>query len=310
MKKARSLPRLPADTAWLGRVQEVLHPIDQIHPVRVTESREMSARNLPRPTIPYPERHPYCEIGFVFQGRGLQFIGTEKFLSSPGTLSLTGPGLPHYGILHSAPMWVISVHFLPIVLFEMGPAGDGARLLARFTAPKTIRERITVLPPSMRRRFGVYFESLVSEFARPRFGTELQLRSILVGLLVDFLRWEESKNRAIHLRSPASNWIKIEKILRFIYRHYQEPLYVGQLAREAGLNKGALHELFDDAFGMTCIQYLRSYRISQASALLRLPDSRVAEVAQAVGFETLSHFNTSFHKFLGMSPTDYMHRQG
>jgi AraC family transcriptional regulator len=60
---------------------------------------------------------------------------------------------------------------------------------------------------------------------------------------------------------------------------------------------------------MSCLQYLRSYRISQAAALLRLPDARVKEVGLSVGFETLSHFNISFHKFLGMSPTDYMHRQ-
>ena len=36
-----------------------------------------------------------------------------------------------------------------------------------------------------------------------------------------------------------------------------------------------------------------------------MPDARVTEVAFNVGFETLSHFNTSFHALMGMSPTRY-----
>jgi AraC-like DNA-binding protein len=36
-----------------------------------------------------------------------------------------------------------------------------------------------------------------------------------------------------------------------------------------------------------------------------MPDARVTEVAFNVGFETLSHFNTSFHALMGMAPTRY-----
>jgi AraC-like DNA-binding protein len=57
---------------------------------------------------------------------------------------------------------------------------------------------------------------------------------------------------------------------------------------------------------MICIQYLQAYRISHAASLLGLPGARVTEVAPSVGFETISHFNASFHRFKGMSPREYI----
>ena len=308
MKKAASPLSPPADLAWLAGVQEVLHPIDHLRPVRVTERRVRSASILPVPTVPFPERHPYCEISIVFQGRGSQFIGSEKIERVPGSLMLVGPGLPHYATITTCPMRVVTAHFLPIVLFEMGPAGDGARLLARFTSPKKIHERVINLPVAARSRLGACFNRLAAEYTHPQVGTESKLRSILIDILVDLLRWEITQKRAIHTRAPSSNWVTIEKALRFIYQHYAEPIYVEQIAREAGLGPKALHGVFHAALGMSCMQYLRSYRISHAAALLRLPDARVKEVSTAVGFETLSHFNTLFHKFLGTSPQEYMQR--
>jgi AraC family transcriptional regulator, melibiose operon regulatory protein len=67
-----------------------------------------------------------------------------------------------------------------------------------------------------------------------------------------------------------------------------------------------LRRLFRDAFGMSCIHYLSAYRISHAASLLCLPGARISEVGPAVGFETLSHFNSAFRRSQGMSPTEYV----
>ena len=67
-----------------------------------------------------------------------------------------------------------------------------------------------------------------------------------------------------------------------------------------------LQAMFRDAFGMSCMQYLRYYRIWRATAMLCMTGARVTEVAFAVGFETLSHFNSSFKAITGFSPSDFM----
>ena len=46
-------------------------------------------------------------------------------------------------------------------------------------------------------------------------------------------------------------------------------------------------------------------KIEKAKNLLLNPNLRISEVAFAVGFQSLTHFNRVFKRILGQSPTDY-----
>jgi transcriptional regulator GlxA family with amidase domain len=70
-----------------------------------------------------------------------------------------------------------------------------------------------------------------------------------------------------------------------------------------------LNGLFRELLGMSCIQYLNEYRVSLAASMLSTSTVPVTTVAVNVGFETLSHFNTTFHRVIGMSPTEYIGRK-
>jgi AraC-like DNA-binding protein len=305
-RKAAAVLPLSGETEWLGQVREVRHPIDPGHPLRVSHRRVTGSARQPQPSVPYPERHPYCEFNFVAEGTGEQLIGMERVLRTPGDLMLLGPGIPHYGVFVSFPVRIIVVHFLPVLLFELGPGGDGARILSRFTASRTIAQRVVRPPKPLQKRFASLFESMAREFDHPKVGSDMCVRARLMDALVEVLRWEDSAGTTLDHRSVASNWAQIEKALHFIYRHYTEPIYTESIAREVGVSTEKLHMLFRDTFGMSCVQYLRAYRISHAASLLCLPDARVTEVAFAVGFETLSYFNTSFRLFQGVSPREYI----
>jgi AraC-like DNA-binding protein/mannose-6-phosphate isomerase-like protein (cupin superfamily) len=305
-KKAKAAVAAPGETEWLGRVREVRHPLDLGRPLRVASGPRILEHGHRLPiSIPKPERHPYCEFSFVFEGRYIQFIGTEKVERSPGDLMLLAPGTPHYATHLAFPIRVIGIYFLPLLLFELSPS-DGARILNRFTSARSIAQRVVRPPKSIRTKLAEQFTSIADEFDHPRLGSNTRLRSLLMDVLIRLLRWEESAGYALPFGAASSKWVQIEKVLNFIYKHSTEPLYIEQIAREAGVSADDLYRLFRDAFGMSCIQYLRAYRISHAASLLSLPDARVTEIALAVGFETFSHFNASFRRFQGMSPREYM----
>jgi len=61
-------------------------------------------------------------------------------------------------------------------------------------------------------------------------------------------------------------------------------------------------EEFKAATGMSWMKFLQGYRIHRALALLSEPGHYVTEVALAAGFDSLSHFNTTFHSFMRVSP--------
>lgn len=302
---------LVKDLVWLGDVQEIRHPISLSMPLWARQLYyEKDSGPLPRPTLSSPEQHPHCELNITLEGKGIQYIGTEKIERSPIDIVLIGPGTPHYGFITSLPLRQIAVYFSPIFLLELAPKSDGARALARFTLPRTIQDRVVRPPKQVGARIAGHLENLLEEFENPRPFSEFQTRALLLEALAELFRWEESTSRVFEQAAPIVNWPQLEASLHFLHEHYAEPIYVEDLSKAVGLSVSRLQAMFRDAFGMSCVQYLRAYRISNATARLCLPDARVTEVAFSVGFETLSHFNTTFRTLMGMSPTEFIHSVG
>jgi AraC-like DNA-binding protein len=294
------------DIQWLNQVREVRHPIDSNHPIFVREVDIRTGDPRPQPAVPFPERHPHCELNINFEGRITQFIGSEKAERTSGDFMLLGPETPHYAFRHSYPHRTLTIYFLPLVLFEMGPNGDGAAVLSRFTAPQTIRQRILLPPPAVQRRVVESARAMAREWKIPSLGSELKLWSLLADCVVELLRWEHAVGCQIPNRTPPQDWTHVEKALRYIHDHFAEPLYVEQIADEVGTTPNRLRAVFREALGTTCAHYIHSLRIARAKSLLCQPDTPITRVAYEVGFETLSHFNSSFRKQVGVSPTQYV----
>lgn len=299
-------PKLEStDAAWIAEAQEVYRPVNPLRPLWVRHDLIESGEPMQR-TAPHPEQHPYCEVSFIFSGENIQYIGTEQIERKAGDLLLMGPHTPHYARFQKYPYRSVTVHFLPVVLCGMGPAGDGTRLLARFTAVQDIQHRAIRLSADIRTRMKHRFEEMAQEVAAPGIGCQLRLLALLIETLVDLVRWEHATGRAPTLKPENVDWPHVEKALRFIHEHHSENLYIEQIAKAAGLSVSLMQSCFRNAMGVSCVRYMRAYRISRALALLGEPDARVTEISMEVGFETLSHFNTSFRELTGMSPTEYI----
>lgn len=77
---------------------------------------------------------------------------------------------------------------------------------------------------------------------------------------------------------------------------------ISEVARVACIAPHRLIRLFRDTFGETPHRYAVRVRVDQAVRLLQTTDLPVAEVAQAVGFESVGSFGTLFHRLRGASP--------
>ena len=60
--------------------------------------------------------------------------------------------------------------------------------------------------------------------------------------------------------------------------------------------------------GTTFREVVDEVRCDRASALLRDPDVRVADVAYAVGYDEVTSFTKAFRRWTGESPTDFRAR--
>lgn len=300
MKPLVARPTRTPELSWLLDVTESRQPLSEKSPIWVRHGAVQEG-----PPTPHPERHPYCEFGIVLEGKGTSLVEREEAWRLPGDLLLLGPGIPHWGRIKVFPLRFITVFVLPAVVIEMDPAKDGLRILRRFTARQSLSTRLVRPSRQLLTRLVPMFQDLVNEFEQQRFGREIRMRTLLMEMLVLFLRWEETNGVAIGSDSPDVDWRPVHKTLAHLRDHYTEPIYAKDVARAAGISESRLKVLFQKALGISWVKYLQGYRIHRAAALLSESTYNVTEAAMAVGFESLSHFNATFRSFMGVSPKHY-----
>jgi AraC-like DNA-binding protein len=74
------------------------------------------------------------------------------------------------------------------------------------------------------------------------------------------------------------------------------------VARAVGLSRSRLAQVFHQQYGSTVQAYLREIRMEKASKLIRIGQLAISEVALRVGYQDVSSFTRTFHRFHRMTP--------
>ncbi len=292
------------ELSWLSEVAESLQPLNEIFPIWVRHGTIHSG-----PAVAHPEKHPFCELGTTLRGVVECYVERERFRRMPGDLFWAGPGVPHWAQIIEYPFEFMTVYFLPSVLIEVGPEHDGSRIISRLTASQPLSKRLLRPPPKLRASILGRLKEMIVEFEEDQFGREIRLRILLTGVLVDLIRWEEGSGRELREQYEQFDWAPVNKALHYLREHFSEPIYARHLAKAAGLSESSMKVLFHKSLGMSWVKFLQGYRIHRAAAHLCLPCSSITEVALSVGFDSISHFNSTFRSFMGVAPSEYQSRQ-
>jgi two-component system response regulator YesN len=78
-----------------------------------------------------------------------------------------------------------------------------------------------------------------------------------------------------------------------------------KLAELVYLNPAYLSRVYKQITGTNISDYIYNTRLSKAKKILRESNSKVQEIALAVGFESVAYFIRSFKKSTGMTPQEY-----
>ncbi|OPH54837.1 hypothetical protein BC351_30835 [Paenibacillus ferrarius] len=102
---------------------------------------------------------------------------------------------------------------------------------------------------------------------------------------------------------------RVERSITYIEQYYTEKVSIEKLAEVAGgMPSVAFSRLFRNETGVPPLEYVANVRMNQAKLQLDRKNSRVKEVAAAVGFRSEFYFSRMFQRLVGVSPTLYMKR--
>lgn len=127
--------------------------------------------------------------------------------------------------------------------------------------------------------------------------------SISLLLLTYEMVLSRDRNAAIHTRSSAS--ATAYRVRRYLDAHYREALTLSDIAKALHINEYYLAHAFKDEFDQPPIQYMMKRRIGEAQGLLMDTSIPIGDIAEYLGFSSVSHLNTMFNKYVGIPPGKY-----
>ena len=83
---------------------------------------------------------------------------------------------------------------------------------------------------------------------------------------------------------------------------------LSQLYYESGYSQTRLNTYFKQYMGTTLISYITQKKINYACHLLKVTNYPIQEISYLACFNNLNHFNTTFKKITGLTPTQYRKR--
>jgi len=238
---------------------------------------------------PFPNHfHEYYVIGFVEDGERVLSCKNQEYTIKKGDVLLFNPGDNH-----------------ACVQSDDGTL-DYRGLNIKKEVMLDLAEEVTLkreLPGFSR---NVIFDEEVTCYLRPlhelvmkgscEFGKEESLL-LLVSLLI------QKYGQPFESCIPECR-DEIEKACAFMEQHYNQRIYLAEIARCAGLSKSTLLRAFAKSKGVTPYSYLENIRIGKAKKLLEQGVPTI-EAALQTGFSDQSHFTNYWSRFIGLSPGIY-----
>lgn len=119
---------------------------------------------------------------------------------------------------------------------------------------------------------------------------------------------ERLSKRPFDLSGMHVHQSAIERTIRHVLQHFQEPLPLNHILKLSGMSKATFSRQFKKHAGKPFTAFVNRVRLDAACRELVAGNNSIGEVAFANGFNSLSYFNRVFRSAMKCNPKDYRKR--
>ena len=282
-----------------------MKPILEKVPNYVDVSFAVKREVMPHIDIPW-HYHPEHQIIYVNKGYGTRFVGNHIGNFYEGDVALIGSNLPHvwkndndfYKNDSSKISDIYVLHFLiekiTTTLFSLPESVTIKKLLARSNRGLLITGRTRL----------VVIKKIETLYQAKGFERILLLLDIL-NVLAKSKDLLSLSSEGFHVVTSELDQQRIRKVHDYVMSNYHKEVHVQTVAEMLHLTKSSFCRYFKSKTTRTFSRFLNEIRIGKASRLLISNDQTVLEIAKAVGYNNVSHFNRQFKEITGKTPKQF-----
>ena len=146
--------------------------------------------------------------------------------------------------------------------------------------------------------------SMLEELQERPSGYQFCVRAMMAAFLGRALRvYQAAEPQAEESRRMDAGLMSISPALDYIQAHYDQDFPIETLAEICHLSPTHFRRLFQAQMNISPLAFLHQVRILRSCTLLRTTDSSIVDIANQVGYTSLSCFNRWFLQLMGCTPS-------
>jgi AraC-like DNA-binding protein len=257
-------------------------------------------------------RHEYFQVQLHIEGRAEHQIGARQLSLVPGSLCFVLPYRLHRAGRFPGSRFIVinfDQRFLrPTLDVDPLDIEDVPLHLAPELAPFLFQEHMDFRLDGEDCNFAQRAcQTMMEEDAQRRFCSLEIIHAQLMMLLTTVCRRYE--NELLQLAAAhaqvKSRGEALSRVTKYVRDHFHERITLAEAAAAAHLSADYLTHLLKKETGKTFTELVAARRMERAGDLLTATRMRIAEIAEAVGFEDEAYFTRRFKQHFGRSPRDY-----
>ncbi len=239
-------------------------------------------------------QHPKsAEVVLIQEGSGCLHVGNQRIPLAPGHICIVPPLMLHYFSTEDKG----GLRYYSLGLSTDDPDCD---LSAWVNGSSCL-----VIPLAQKLDFlTAGFQTLAEHIHKNQNQCDAVFQSLLYGILM----WIRRQAFEMHIEPVGPGKVAIQEVLTYIAEHYSETLTLNQLSRRFGISPAHLSRLFKQTCGLSPINYIIYYRISQSVIMLQATNMSIADITYAVGYQNQAYFSNLFSQQIGFTPTAFRTR--
>ena len=250
----------------------------------------------------YRHCHSAFEMHYVFQGSCTILAGSQQYNVPYGSLILIAPG-----IYHSIKAVTPDISKICMSLKLFPPSGecrnpDIRSLCAAFHGFDAVTADI-----SEHENLFLSIRKMPKEELSQSTGHE-KMKAYLVLLFLSIYDKLTERNSAAILQSDATTR-RSSIIDNFFNANFQLPNGSELLAEQLRVSVRQMERILKKQYGMGYRQKQQEIRLEIAMDLLLTTDKSISQIAEQIGYESVSNFCTFIKRMTGMSPTEVRRSQ-